>query len=41
MARYQITLDSKLLQQLFLGDSQDSGMAARLGKSLLGLPRGE
>jgi putative transposase len=30
MAQYQITLDSKLLQQLFLGNSQDSGMAALL-----------
>jgi len=30
MAQYQITLDSKLLHQLFLGNSQDSGIAALL-----------
>jgi len=30
MAQYQITLDSKLLHQLFLGNSQDSGVAAWL-----------
>lgn len=27
MAQYQITVDSQLLQQLFLGNSQDTGVA--------------
>lgn len=30
MAQYQISVDSKLLQQLFLGNSQDAGVAALL-----------
>ncbi|WP_408863342.1 transposase [Aneurinibacillus thermoaerophilus] len=30
MAQYQITVDSQLLQQLFLGNSQDSGVAKLL-----------
>lgn len=30
MAQYQITVDSKLLHQLFLGNSQDAGVAALL-----------
>ncbi|ANB60748.1 MULTISPECIES: IS256 family transposase [Bacillales] len=30
MAQYQITVDSKLLRQLFLGNSQDAGVAALL-----------
>jgi putative transposase len=30
MAQYQITVDSKLLHQLFLGNSHDAGVAALL-----------
>jgi len=30
MAQYQITLDAQLLQQLFLGDSKDAGVAKLL-----------
>lgn len=30
MAQYQITVDSQLLQQLFLGNSKDSGVAKLL-----------
>ncbi|WP_035154711.1 transposase, partial [Cohnella thermotolerans] len=30
MAQYQITVDSQLLQQLFLGNSQDTGVAKLL-----------
>lgn len=30
MAQYQISVDSKLLQQVFLGNSQDAGVAALL-----------
>ena len=30
MAQYQITVDSQLLHQLFLGNSQDSGVAKLL-----------
>jgi len=30
MAQYQITVDQELLQQLFLGNSQDAGVAKLL-----------
>jgi len=30
MAQYQITVDSKILQQLFLGKSRDTGVSALL-----------
>ena len=30
MAQYKITVDSKVLHQLFLGNSQDEGMQALL-----------
>jgi putative transposase len=30
MAQYQINVDSQLLQQLFIGNSQDSGVAQLL-----------
>jgi hypothetical protein len=36
MAQYQITLDSKTLHQLFLGNSQDAGVAQLL-ESVLNL----